>query len=142
MLSINFSELIWTIINFFLLFFLLKRFLFDPMCKFMDARQAKIDAGYDAEREAKAALKSAEDALAEQKREARSEAAALLSAAAGEDEKRAQEAYLRARGEADALQKAGEDELRQRQERDAEALKASESELAALLAARLLGEEE
>ena len=31
MLSINISELIWTIINFFLLFFLLKRFLFDPV---------------------------------------------------------------------------------------------------------------
>ena len=33
MLSINISELIWTIINFFLLYFVLKRFLFDPVGK-------------------------------------------------------------------------------------------------------------
>ena len=33
MLSINASELIWTIINFFLLFFVLKHFLFDPLLK-------------------------------------------------------------------------------------------------------------
>lgn len=142
MLSINFSELIWTIINFLLLFFLLKRFLFDPMCKFMDARQAKIDAGYDAEREAKAALKDAEDALAERKAEARREAAELLNAAAGADEKRAQEAWLRAKDEAAAMQEAGQAALRERYAQEAAALKAGEGELAALLAARLLGEEE
>lgn len=142
MLSINFSELIWTIINFFLLFFLLKRFLFDPLCRFMDARQAKIDAGFDAEREAQAALKAGEDELAEQKREARSEAAALLSAAADADQKRAQEAWLRAKDEAEAAQKAGEAALQERQEREREALKAGEGELAALLAARLLGKED
>ena len=44
MLSINISELIWTIINFFLLFFLLKRFLYDPIIRFTDARRARIDA--------------------------------------------------------------------------------------------------
>ena len=33
MLSINISELIWTIINFFLLYFLLKHFL-TPWCAF------------------------------------------------------------------------------------------------------------
>ncbi len=142
MLSINFSELIWTIINFFLLFFLLKRFLFDPMCRFMDARQAKIDAGYDAEKEAQAALKAAGDALAEQKADARREAAELLNAAAEADEKRAQEAWLRAKDEAAAMQRSGEAALQQRHEREREALKAGEGELAALLAARLLGEED
>ena len=142
MLSINFSELIWTIINFFLLFFLLKRFLFDPMCKFMDARQAKIDAGLEAEREAQAALRAAGDELAEQKAEARREAAELLNAAAAEDEKRTQEAWLRAKAEAEALQQSGEAALRERRQREAETLKAGEAELASLLAARLLGEEE
>ena len=35
MISINLSELIWTIINFFLLMFLLKRFLYTPILRFM-----------------------------------------------------------------------------------------------------------
>ena len=50
MLSINFSELIWTIINFFLLYFLLKRFLYDPITRFMDARRERLDEALEKER--------------------------------------------------------------------------------------------
>ena len=67
MLSINISELIWTIINFFLLFFVLKRFLFGPLLSFMDARQAKIDAGTEAQREAQARLDENAQDLARRK---------------------------------------------------------------------------
>ena len=45
-MSINVSEVIWTIICFFALLFVLKKFLFDPLIKFMDQRQAGIDAGW------------------------------------------------------------------------------------------------
>ena len=38
------SELIWTVINFFLLMFLLKRFLFIPVIRFMEKRKAGMDA--------------------------------------------------------------------------------------------------
>ena len=44
MISINISELIWTVINFFLLLFLLNRFLYKPVISFMEQRQARIDA--------------------------------------------------------------------------------------------------
>ncbi len=142
MLSINISELIWTIINFFLLFFVLRRFLFKPLLSFMDARQAKIDAGTEAEREAKARLAENERDLAEQKAQTRLEAAELLDRAAKEDARRTAEAYARARDEADALQKAGEAELQDRHAQESEELKAGEPELAALLAAHLLGEGE
>ena len=52
MLSINFSELFWGIFNFFLLLFLLNRFLYKPLIKFMDDRKARIDAGLDEEKKA------------------------------------------------------------------------------------------
>ena len=142
MLSINFSELIWTIINFFLLLFLLKHFLFDPISRFMDARQARIDAGLDAEREAKEALAENERDMAEQKTQTRHEAAELVNRAAAEDAKRASEAYVKARGEAAALQETGEAAVKDRHARESEELKAGEPELAALLAAHLLGEGE
>ena len=142
MLSINFSELIWTIINFFLLLFLLKHFLFDPVSRFMDARQARIDAGLDAEREAKEALAANERDMAEQKAQTRHAAADIVNRAAAEDAKRASEAYVKARGEAAALQETGEAELKDRHARESEELKAGEPELAALLAAHLLGEGE
>ena len=55
MLSINISELIWTIINFFLLYFVLKRFLFTPVCRLLDERQEKIDASLNEEKQAQEA---------------------------------------------------------------------------------------
>ena len=142
MLSINISELVWTIINFFLLFFLLKRFLFDPMCRFMDARQAKIDAGLDAERAAQGELSENERAMAEQKAETRRQAAALLNEAEARDAERAAAAYAEARDKAAQLQESGRAALQERHAREEKALEDRTPELAALLAAHLLGEEE
>ena len=70
MLSINISELIWTIINFFLLYFLLKRFLFTPVCRLLDERQAKIDAGLNAEKEAQAQVEANRERIAAAERNA------------------------------------------------------------------------
>ena len=60
MISINISDLIWTIINFLLFCFLLNHFLFKPVLRFMDDRQARVDAKLSEKREA--------EALAEEKR--------------------------------------------------------------------------
>ena len=51
MLSINPSELILTIFNFFLLFFLMRLFLFTPIIKHMDARCAGIEQRLEHERQ-------------------------------------------------------------------------------------------
>ena len=44
MLNINVWDLLWTFVNFFVLYCLLNKFLFQPLTSFMEARQAKIDA--------------------------------------------------------------------------------------------------
>ncbi|MBQ2062708.1 MAG: ATP synthase F0 subunit B [Oscillospiraceae bacterium] len=51
-MSINISELIWTIICFFALLFVLKTFLFGPIMSHMDQRRSRIDAGLDEKRRA------------------------------------------------------------------------------------------
>ena len=141
MLSINISELIWTIINFLLLFFVLKRFLFKPLLNFMDARQAKIDAGTEAERQAQAELDENAQDLAEQKAQTRRQAQTLLDEAAAQDSKRSVESFAKAREEAKTLWETEEERLKEHQARESEELKTCEPELAALLAAHLLGEE-
>ena len=60
MLSINISELVLTIISFFLLLFLLNKFLYQPVLKFMKERQARIDAGLEKERGALAEIAESE----------------------------------------------------------------------------------
>ena len=44
-MSINISELIWTVICFFVLLVVLKKLLFDPLVSFMAARDARIQVG-------------------------------------------------------------------------------------------------
>ena len=81
MLSINISELIWTVINFLLLLLLLRRFLYKPICEFMDARQARIDEGLNKERAAQDALRAEDERQDEEQQAARAQARAMLQQA-------------------------------------------------------------
>ena len=64
-MSINVSEVIWTIVCFFALLFVLKKFLFDPLIKFMDQRQANIDQSLEKGREAQRKKDESDAALRE-----------------------------------------------------------------------------
>ena len=58
-MSINISELIWTVICFFVLLVVLKKLLFDPLVSFMAARDARIQDGLSAGRTAQQQLDAA-----------------------------------------------------------------------------------
>ena len=73
-MSINVSEVIWTVVCFFALLFVLKKFLFGPLIAFMDERQTRIDAGEAANREAEESKQKSTAAL-EENWKARSEEA-------------------------------------------------------------------
>lgn len=79
MLSINLSELVLTIISFFLLLFLLNKFLYTPVLKFMRERQARIDAGLEKERAANAEAAENEKRVEDAKTQRREEAKAILA---------------------------------------------------------------
>lgn len=87
MLSINISELIWGIINFILLYFLLKRFLFKPMLSFMDKRDARIREGLEAKEKALAEKEKQAEGLRHAHRQGQSRAQELIGAAAEEDKR-------------------------------------------------------
>lgn len=79
MLSINLSELVLTIISFFLLLFLLNKFLYTPVLKFMRERQARIDAGLEKERAANAEAAENEKRIEDAKTQRREEAKTILA---------------------------------------------------------------
>ncbi len=62
-LEISIPTLIWTIINFFLLLFLLNKFLFKPVMKFVDQREEKIKAGIKEGKDAEKLLAETQDRL-------------------------------------------------------------------------------
>lgn len=78
-MSINVSEVIWTIVCFFALLFVLKKFLFDPLLRFMEQRQAAIDQGLERGRDAQRKKDENDAALREKWREHSVEVKQLLA---------------------------------------------------------------
>jgi F-type H+-transporting ATPase subunit b len=78
-LSINVSEVIWTIVCFFALLFVLKKFLFDPLIRFMEQRQAAIDQGLERGRDAQRKKDENDAALREKWKERSVEVKQLLA---------------------------------------------------------------
>ena len=140
MLSINVSELIWTIVNFFLLYFLLKRFLYTPVVRFLDARQARLDEALNQEAEARAAAEENEKEIEAQKALRREEAASILAEAQRADAERSRLALAEAKEEAARSLEDANAALLSEQERERASVGAETPELAAMLAEQLLGE--
>lgn len=138
MLSINFSELIWTIINFFLLYFLLKRFLYDPITRFMDARRERLDKALEKEREAQARVAENDEQIEQEKELRRAEAKKLIAEAAEADKSRSAEAAKAERVSDRAAMAETEERLAAESEREKAELDARTKELAAALAQQLL----
>ena len=78
-MSINVSEVIWTIVCFFALLFVLKKFLFDPLIRFMEQRQAAIDQGLERGRDAQRKKDENDAALREKWKERSVEVKQLLA---------------------------------------------------------------
>ena len=138
-MSINVSEVIWTINCFFVLLFVLKKLLFNPLLRVMDERQARIDAGEAARQETEDRLRKNEAAIEESRQNCGEEAKNLLARGKADDEAR----HGKALAEAHAAAREAEQKMREtlRKERD-EALVQAEKELPELaddLARRLLG---
>ena len=141
MISINISELIWTVINFFLLLFLLNRYLYKPVTKFMADRQARIDAGFREEQDAKAFIEKNNEDLLEEKAKSREEAKQILAQSAEELEKFSAETLQEAKKNSGQNRKQMEVALAEKQEKTGEQLRKAAPELAAILTERLLGGE-
>lgn len=138
MLSINISELIWGIINFFLLYFLLKRFLYMPLISFMDKRKAHIEEGYEAEKNALAEKEQAQEQIRAAQEQSRAEARQLLGRTGEENSRLLRRAVEQAQEEAGNEQRLFEDRMDQFREEKRKELSAHKAELAELLAEELL----
>ena len=141
MISINISELIWTVINFFLMYFLLNRFLFRPLVSFMEQRQAGIDAKVQEKQDAQKRVRENEERLVGEKTKSREEAKRILSQTESELEQRRSEELLKARETSEQERKDAEADLEQRRQKTAEMLHGAAPELAELLTQRLLAED-
>lgn len=139
MLSINISEVIWTVINFFLLYFLLKKFLFTPIVKHMDERNAKVKQGFDAEKEALDAVAKHDEELSARMDESRAEARRLIAAGKQADDAERAQALKAARADAAAERQNLREKAIENDAASRRAIEDSRAKLAAALGARLMG---
>ena len=140
-LQISVPEFIWTIISFFLFMFLLNKFLFKPVMTLMDERKARIDAGLEEGKKARAALEENEARLAQELAEKSGEARKVISEARSEAEKAKSETLDAAHAEAEKLHKNVRERVKAEEADAVKELDGNMPELVALLSGRLLGGE-
>ena len=140
-LQISVPESIWTTIRLFLFMFLLNKFLFKPVITLMDERKARIDAGLEEGKKARAALEENEARLAQELAEKGSEARSVISEARSEAEKAKSETLDAAHAEAEKLHKNVRERVKAEEADAVKELDGNMPELVALLSGRLLGGE-
>ena len=128
MLTINISELLLTVLSFFILMFMLNKLLFKPVISFREQRQKGIDDCFEQERQAKEklaetqkdldcrrseSLKQAESIMADARSKAQQEAENIAKQA----ESQAEEKMQQAAREAEELRKAGGEALEEQRRR-------------------------
>ena len=100
-MSINISELIWTVVCFFILFFVLKKLFFDPLIRFLDQRQARLDAAAEESKRAQEQVAAAQQAAEDSLRRRAQENTDLIQRHRTENEQARLEANRQAREEAE-----------------------------------------
>lgn len=138
-MSINISELIWTVICFFVLLVVLKKLLFDPLVSFMAARDARIQDGLNAGRTAQQQLDAAARARSEAQRKQSAAADALLAEAKSAAERTRAQALQSAHQEAAQATRAMRARVRDEETAAAAAVDAKLPELVTALTGGLLG---
>lgn len=138
-MSINISELIWTVICFFVLLVVLKKLLFDPLVSFMAARDARIQDGLNAGRTAQQQLDAAARARSEALRKQAAAADALLAEAKSAAERARAQALQSAHQEAAQAARAMRARVRDEETAAAAAVDAKLPELVTALTGGLLG---
>ena len=139
MLTINISELVLTIASFFLLMFVLKKLLFQPLLSFMEARQARIDEGLKLGDEAEARLHEARSESDRLLDEAKKQAARRVADEGLRDRERIAEAAKLLGQRAESASEAALREVEAARERRRAELAEKSPQLTELLARRLLG---
>lgn len=139
-LEISVPEFMWTVINFFVLLFLLKRFLYDPVLKFMNERSARIEAGLSEGKRAEKALAENEQALAQELALSGNAARELIGDARSDAEKEKAKLLSGAHAEAEALHKQIRERISTEETLTRAELDAELPELVGLLTEQLLGE--
>ena len=137
-LGLNLPGFLWHLVNFIVLLFILQRFLFPPIIRMLDERQARIRESMERAEALKEESARAAETVRVQLDEARREGQNIINTATQIAERIKNERQQQAQAEYEAiLKRAQEDAARERERAFAE-LRAQVADLAVLAAGRII----
>jgi len=139
-LGINLPLLIAFIINFIILFVLLSVFLYKPVTKMLNERQAKIKESMEQAEAIKQQTAQTEQEIRKQLENAQKEAQSILAQATQIGEKLKVEAKDIARKEAESIITKAQAEIERQREKDIQELRAQFADIAILAAEKVIKE--
>ncbi|HOF44661.1 MAG TPA: F0F1 ATP synthase subunit B [Candidatus Pacearchaeota archaeon] len=139
-LEINWKILLGQIVNFAILFFALKLFVYNPLLSLLKTRREKIEEGVNKSKQAEEKLGQIRDLKEKMERENEAKKKEILLKAQEEAKKRSEELVKKAEEEREALLLKAQKEAEAIKEREAEATKKKIIDNAFLLTEKLLKE--
>ena len=137
MLTINISELLLTVLSFFILMFLLNKLLYKPVISFREQRQKRMDDCYSQEDLAKEKLAQTQKELAGRRTESMKQAEDILAQAKARAQQEAEDAARKAELQAEEKMHQAAEEAEELRRAGSKALEEQRRQLAAGLADRL-----
>lgn len=138
MLNVNPWDILWTVINLLVFFLLLRRFLFKPVTKMMDEREAKIKADLETAEKKLAEAESVKADYDSKLAKADDEADKILATAKKRSEKQGEEIVAAAETEAAELLAGARKTIERERGEAVEAARDEIAELAVMAASQVL----
>lgn len=138
-MTIDTNILIWSAINFLVLFFVLRKLLWKPLLDMMEQREQEIKGNLEAAASARGEADELRGRYQEQVAKAQREAQEILNRAAKQAEDNRNEATERARREAALIIEKAEESIRREKEQAITELRSEVANLAVLAAGKVVG---
>ena len=140
-ISVNFWQILISLCNLLILFLLIKKFLYAPVKKTMEARQAKIDEGYAAASRAEAEAEEHRAAWEDKLATARAEADEILEKAGVTAQRRADKILSEAEEKAAGMIRRAEEAIALEEKKAEAAVRREIVDVSALLTEKMLRRE-
>ena len=140
-ISVNIWQILISLANLTVLFLLLKKFLYKPVLKMLDARRAEIDKDYNDAANAKQSAEQMQTELSERLEGAKSEAEGIVKEAADIAKARGEKIVEDARATADGIIRQAELDAELERKRVSETIKEQIVEVSTALAEKMLERE-
>ena len=140
-ISVNIWSILISLSNLAILFWLMKKFLYQPVKNVVAARQAELQAQYDAAAAAEQAANESRDAYAAKLEGAQAQADGIIHEATATANRRGDKIVAEAREKAAAIVHQGEVEAEMEKKKAQESIRRDITEVSAALAEQLLGRE-